>query len=463
MKITLHGAAGTVTGSAYLVQSQTANVLVDFGMFQGGKKDEGKNVVPPGLKPGRLTAVVLTHAHLDHTGRLPLLIKAGFAGPIYANEATQKLTDLILRDAAKIQAYDTERANRKRQRAGQKPLAPMFDIGDVEKTRSLFQTVWYDKPFAPAAGMSMRMVDAGHMLGSASIELTATENGTSRTVIFSGDVGPNNVPILRDPVRFPHADLVFLESTYGDRDHKPLKDTLMELRDIIRLAVAERGKMLVPAFAIGRTQQILYYLTVLFDRREIPAFPVFVDGPMAVEASRIYAAHPELYDEEALELARQGVLSDKLPGVTTCETPAESKALNDREGPCMIIAGAGMCNAGRIVHHLRNNLWKPGTRVIIVGYQSEGSLGRQLVEGAKQVRIFGDQVAVRAKVHTLNGFSAHAGQSDLVRWFEALANSKPRVVLTHGEARGREGLRAVLQQKFGVDAAMPMQGDTVEI
>jgi len=463
MKITLHGAAGGVTGSAYQVQTESANILVDFGMFQGSKKEELKNVVPAGFRPARLDAVVLTHAHLDHTGRLPLLIKGGFAGPIFANEPTYKLTDLILRDAAKVQAYDVERANRKRLRAGQKPIQPMYSLADVEKTMMRFQTTWYDKPFEPAKGISMRMVDAGHMLGSSSIEMTVNEGGRHKTVVFSGDIGPRNVPILRDPVSFPHADLLFLESTYGDRDHKPMKDTLSELRDIIRKSVAEHGKMLVPAFAIGRTQQILYHLTILFDRSEIPPFPVYVDGPMAIEATRIYAAHPELYDEEASELARDGLLSEKLPGVTTCETPGESKALNDREGPCMIIAGAGMCNAGRIVHHLRNNLWKTGTRVIIVGYQSEGSLGRQLVDGARHVQILGDKVAVRATVHTLNGFSAHAGQSDLLHWFETLTASKPRVVLTHGEARGREGLRAALQQRYGVDAAMPMQGETIEI
>lgn len=463
MKITLHGAAGGVTGSAYQVQTESANILVDFGMFQGSKKEELKNVVPAGFRPARLDAVVLTHAHLDHTGRLPLLIQGGFAGPIFGNEPTYKLTDLILRDAAKVQAYDVERANRKRLRAGQKPIQPMYSLADVEKTLMRFQTVWYDKPFEPAQGIRMRMVDAGHMLGSASIEMTVTEDGRKKTIVFSGDIGPRNVPILRDPVSFPHADLLFLESTYGDRDHKPMKDTLNELRDIIRKAVAEHGKMLVPAFAIGRTQQILYHLTILFDRREIPVFPVYVDGPMSIEATRIYASYPELYDEEASELARDGLLSEKLPGVTTCATPEESKALNDLDGPCMIIAGAGMCNAGRIVHHLRNNLWKTGTRVIIVGYQSEGSLGRQLVDGEKRVQILGDTVAVRATIHTLNGFSAHAGQSDLLHWFETLSASKPRVVLTHGEARGREGLRAALQHRYGVDAAMPMQGETIEL
>lgn len=463
MKITLHGAAGGVTGSAYLLETAATRLLVDFGMFQGGRKEEAKNVLPPGLKPRQVHAVVLTHAHLDHTGRLPMLVKAGFSGPIYANEATCKLADLILRDAAKVQAYDTERSNRKRERAGMKPIAPLYTLADVEKTMARFQTVWYDQPFEPAPGVSAHMVDAGHMLGSSSIAMTVTEDERKTVVVFSGDIGPRNVPILRDPVSFPHADLVFLESTYGDRDHRPMKDTLIELRDIIRQAVAEGSKILVPAFAVGRTQQILYHLTILFDRQEIPPFPVYVDGPMSIEATRIYASHPELYDEEATELARDGLLTDKLPGVTVCETPEESKALNHRSGPCLIIAGAGMCNAGRIVHHLRNNLWRPSTHVVIVGYQSEGSLGRQLVEGAKKVQIFGDRVAVRAKIHTLNGFSAHAGQSDLLRWYERLAASKPRVVLTHGEARGRDGLRAALHKRFGVEAVLPVQGQSVEI
>jgi metallo-beta-lactamase family protein len=463
MRITLHGAAGGVTGSAYLIETTDARVLVDCGMFQGSKKDEAKNVIPPELKPDRLDAVVLTHAHLDHTGRLPLLVKSGFKGPIYANEATQKLTDLILRDAAKVQAYDTERTNRKRERNGQEPIEPLFTSADVESTLERLRTVWYDKLFEPARGMSVQAVDAGHMLGSSSIAVTVTEGLKKKVIVFSGDIGPHKVPILRDPVSFTHADLVFLESTYGDRDHRAMKDTLIELRDIIREAVVGGGKMLVPAFAVGRTQQILYHLTVLFDRHEIPTFPVFVDGPMSIEATRIYASHPELYDEEAAELARDGLLTEKLPGVTVCETPEESKALNSHVGPCMIIAGAGMCNAGRIVHHLRHNLGRTGTHVVIVGYQAEGTMGRQLVDGARQLQIFGDSIDVRAKIHTLNGFSAHAGQSDLLKWYERLSGSKPPVVLTHGEDRGRNGLRDALKKRFGVDSRLPLQGDTIEI
>jgi metallo-beta-lactamase family protein len=375
MKVTPFGAAGEVTGSAYLVESPTTRVLVDFGMFQGGRDTEEKNVVPDGLDPNRLDAVVLTHGHLDHSGRLPLLIKAGYPGVIHATEATIEMAGLILRDSAKVQAQDTERTNRKRLRAGKPPVAPLYSFEDVEATLKKFVAHPYREEVTVAKGVMTKLVEAGHMLGSASIQMKATEGGSTRTIVFSGDLGPVGLPVLRDAECFNHADLVIMESTYGDRDHRSIEDTLTELREIIKAAVKRQGKILVPAFAVGRTQQIIYHVSAMFRAREVEPFPIYIDSPMAIEATKIYEHHPELYDEEAQHLDRAGQLNLDIREVKTSETADESKALNHLPGTLMIIAGAGMCNAGRILHHLRNHLWDPNTTVVVVGYQADGCGG----------------------------------------------------------------------------------------
>jgi len=463
MKITLHGAAGEVTGSAYLVETDRARVLVDCGMFQGGARIESKNILPAVLFPKHLDAVLITHAHLDHVGRLPLLLKGGYNRSIYATEATRDLAGLILRDSAKVQAHDVQRQNRKRQRAGKPPLEPLYSADEVEQTMRRFQDVEFDQPFEPAPGVSVRYTIAGHMLGSASIELTLREAGKTKIVVFSGDIGPAHLAIVRDAVPFKRADLVFMESTYGDRDNKPAKETLAEFRAIILDAVKRKARILVPAFAVGRTQQILYHLDELFCAGKLKPFPVFLDSPMAIEATKIYRRHPDLFDDEAKALRRACALTRKQAHVEPTPTAQDSMKLNDVPGPCLIMAGSGMCNAGRILHHLKHGLWQPDTVVVIVGYQGEGTLGRQLVDGAKSVRIFGEKIAVKAAIRTLNGFSAHAGQSALLKWFGSLAPSKPRVVLTHGEDRGREPLAELIRRRHGVKPILPKQGDVIRL
>jgi metallo-beta-lactamase family protein len=464
MKITVHGAGGgEVTGSAYLVQTAAANVLVDLGMFQGGRNTENLNRLPKSSAFGKLDAVILTHAHLDHTGRLPLLIRAGYSGPIYATPATIDIANLILKDSAHLQQADAERKNRRRYRLGQPPLEPLYTQQDVDQMQPLYRPLQYDQPTPLAPGIIARVVEAGHMLGSVSIELTVEEAGKSRRVIFSGDLGPRGAPLHRDPVQFAQADVVFMESTYGDRDHRSLSETAVEAREVIGKAIEAKGKILVPVFAVGRAQLMLYLLAGAFQRGTLRPFPIYLDSPMAIEATKIYAKHTELYDEEALAMQQSGELRTNLETVHFCPTSKDSKALNFLDGPLMIMAGAGMCTGGRILHHLRYGLARPQTTVLFVGYQGAGSLGRQLVDGNKSVMIFGEKIPVRASVHTFNGLSGHAGQTDLVRWFDSLASSRPRVFLIHGEERGRRPLGKLIEEQYKIQVEYPGMGETIEI
>ena len=463
MRIRFLGAAGDVTGSAYHVVTSEASVLVDCGFFQGRKEEKAKNRRKAQIEDGKLDAVVLTHGHLDHVGRLPLLTRSGYKGPVYATKATLDLATLILKDSTGIQMQDLKRENEKRARAKLPPLEPLFEEADVRKLKPLLAPVKYNQQFTVARGIEARLVDAGHVIGSASIELTVHENGRKKVVVFSGDLGPRGAPLLNDPVPFSEADAVIMESTYGDRNHRSLRDTALEGREIITRAIQKKAKILVPIFAIGRTQLLLYLLGGAFKNKTLPPFPIYLDSPMAIEATNIYRRNIELFDAEALGMVQSGELRRSLATARPCAKPGESRALNSVNGPCLIMAGSGMCNGGRILHHLRHNLPNPDTAVLMVGFQSQGTLGRKLIDGAKSLKLFGGEVPVRASVHTMGGFSAHADQNGLLDWYGVMAPSRPRTIITHGEDGARKVFSGLLKHRYGVDAECPDLNDAIEI
>lgn len=463
MKITFYGAAGGVTGTSYYIESEQSAIMIDCGIFQGGKSEELKNKKAPPVNYVTLSAIVLTHGHLDHCGRLPLVARKGFIGTIYATPATIDLVKLVLLDALKVQTNDLEKFNRRLLRSGRSPIVAAYDEKDVEAVIRRLKPIPYHQSFPVANGMEVIVEEAGHIMGSGSIKLIVKEGDKMKTVVFSGDLGPQQLPIVRDAEPFTDADMVIMESTYGDRDHKPLQETLDEAIAIIRHAIELKGKILVPSFAIGRTQDILYYMEQAFNKGGLPRFPIYIDSPMAIKATKIYMSHPELFDKEMNEFIAGGDILNDQRFVHPTPTPEESKRLNDVPGPCMIIAGSGMCTAGRITHHLRHNLWRPETSVLIVGYQAEGTLGRRLVDGARSVRIFGETVAVRAQIHKLGGFSAHAGQSDLLKWFNAMAPCRPKVVLTHGEDKARQVLSDIIFHRYGLRPVLPQYENMVEL
>lgn len=467
IRITPYGAAGEVTGSSYLLETDAAVLLVDFGMFQGDKDDDARNVVPGRIHRATVDAVLLTHGHLDHSGRLPLLVRDGYRGPIYCTAATRDITEIILNDAAHIQESDFERKQRRAQRGGRKLSRydePLYDHEDVERTLSQIVVSDYDRPLPVATGIEAVFHEAGHLLGSTSIELRIQDGERERIVVFSGDVGPQHLPYLRDPEPPRKADVIVMESTYGDRDHRTLEETLDEFEKIVVDAVERKGKIFIPSFAIGRAQQMMYHIAELIRTKRIPSIPIFLDSPMAIKANAVYRKHTELFDSESSSLVDNGQLMHDLRSVRTCVTADESKAINEEPGPFIVIAGSGMCTAGRIMHHIHNSISDPTAHFVIVGYQAHGSLGRKLVDGMRGIKIMGEYLDVRAHIHTLGGFSAHAGQTELVDWCSAVAQSGvSSIMLTHGEDDARQALRKKLQQRLGVLAHMPTYSEHCEV
>jgi metallo-beta-lactamase family protein len=462
MRLKFLGAVGEVTGSRHLLEFGKRRVLIDCGLIQGGRNEAARNAAAFGFDPRELDAVVISHAHIDHIGRLPLLVKRGFKGPIHATRATVDLARIMLEDSASLAAADAERENRARQRRGEATIAPLYLLRDVADTLRLMQPHEYGEPCEILPGLTLRLEDAGHIIGAAIVELVGDVDGQPRTLVFSGDLGPNDTPILRDPVRMEHADLVLMESTYGDRNHRARNDTVRELGEILRNAREGGGNVLIPAFAVGRTQELLFWFARYFEQWELGGWQIYLDSPMATKVTELYKRHADLFDASAREQISDGMNPFRLPNLRLISDVQDSMALNRRAGGCIIIAGSGMCNGGRIRHHLRHNLWRENCHVVFVGYQAHGTLGRQLVDGAAFVNIYGEKIRVRAQRHTVGGLSAHADQSGLVQWLGGFRNN-PRVVLVHGEDPAREALASRLRSERGADVSLAQAGGWVDV
>lgn len=463
MKLEFFGAAGEVTGSCHVVTCGGKRVLLDCGMIQGRRKDEARNRLAWPFDPARVDAVVLSHAHIDHSGRLPLLVKDGFQGPVFTQRATRDLCRIMLRDSGFLLEKEADSENRKRLRKGMKTVAPLFTTGDAARAMRRFRGLPYDRRREILPGIELRFRDAGHILGSAIVELRLKERGVERKLVFSGDLGHVGAPILRDPCPVRDADLVLLESTYGDRTHRSRDETIGELAEIFEDARQGGGNILIPAFAVGRSQEMLYFLSEHQADWGMDRWAVFLDSPMAIEATEVYARYAHLYDEEATDLwARTGDGARLLPNFQLSRTANQSKALNRIRSGAVIIAGSGMCTGGRIKHHLKNNVWRRECHVVIVGYQASGTLGRRLVDGARHIRLWGEAVRVAAKIHTVGGLSAHADQNGLLEWYHRFEN-RPTVFLVHGEGKAQEALLQKLNQGTGSPAHVAQTGDTFDL
>ncbi|MEQ8663452.1 MAG: MBL fold metallo-hydrolase [Gammaproteobacteria bacterium] len=462
MDIQFLGAAGEVTGSCHLVSVRGQRILLDCGMLQGSWQDEARNREPFPFEPAHIDAVVLSHAHIDHSGRLPLLCARGFRGPIYTQHASRDLCEIMLRDAAFIAEKDAEWENRKRERKGLAPVAPLYDRRDAERAMQQFQGLDYDAFTEILPGVTLCLRDAGHILGSAIVTLNLVENGLERRLVYSGDLGQRGAEILRDPTRVQHADLVVLESTYGDRLHRSHDATLREMHDVLEAARGSRGHVLIPSFAVGRTQDLLYLFGKYHRAWGIDDWPIYLDSPLAIEATEIYMRHTALYDDEARRLfSRQHRLSG-IPRLHFSRTAEESMALNALDEAAIIIAGSGMCTGGRIRHHLKHNAWRRNCHIVIVGFQARGTLGRQLVDGARRIRLWGETVKVAATVHTLGGFSAHADQRELVDWYRHVRGTPP-VVLVHGEPAAQATLATRLGEECGARVTLAAPGQRIDL
>ncbi|MGZ8095207.1 MAG: MBL fold metallo-hydrolase [Methylosarcina sp.] len=463
--LTFLGATGQVTGSCYLLDTGTSRILLDCGQFQGSKETEKQNFADFGFNPSDIDAVVLSHAHLDHCGRLPKLVKEGFKGRVYLTPASFALVELMLRDAANLQLRDTEWENKRRERAGKKLLEPLFTLEDVEKLLALRYPIAYEEEAEILPGITVSFHEAGHILGSAIVRLRIKENNRIKTLVFSGDLGNPEAPLLRDPAVLTEADVVLLESTYGDRDHKPLNNTLDELRDTLQAAARSGGNIIIPAFAVGRTQDLIYWLGKIKRQGGLPQQQIYLDSPMAISASKIYAEHTHLFnidDPDFTRIAPDG-WEAWLPGLIFSETAEESMAINRIAGGVIIIAGSGMCTGGRIRHHLKYNLWRRDAHIIFSGYQAEGTLGRIIVDGKQtHVKILGSDINMAATVHTLGALSAHADQSQLLKWADHFKPSQPRIYLIHGEKAAALSLQTCFH-RMNWNVTIPKAGEQITL
>jgi metallo-beta-lactamase family protein len=450
------GAAREVTGSCYLLSLPNKNILVDCGFVQGSGDSRDRNREPFAFDPNGIDLLLLTHAHLDHSGLVPRLVKEGFRGRIITTSATADLIAPMLLDSAKIQENDAERMSRQSLRKGGQPVEPLYMTGDVEKVLPLVDRARYGQVVDMGAGIRYCFLDAGHILGSGSLALWLGAPDNEKKIIFSGDIGRKGNPIINDPTLATEADYVVMESTYGDRLHKNNADTARELTEAIQTTFAKGGNVLIPAFAIGRTQDVLYLLNRLVREGVLPKLTVHIDSPLAEKATRVYLGHPELYDEEAKRLISGGTIGDAID-IRFTHSVEESMALNKIKSGAIIIAGSGMCDGGRIGHHLKHNLWRPECSIIFVGFQARGTLGRRIVDHATSVTIWGEEIAVRARVWTIGGFSAHADQKELLAWLSGFRN-RPTVFVTHGEESAALTFADLVRERYRFTTHVPEPG-----
>jgi metallo-beta-lactamase family protein len=465
MRLTFLGAARSVTGSRFQLTTDSSTLMVDCGLSQERSMQE-KNWEPFPTPPDRLDEVLLTHAHLDHCGLLPRLVHQGFRGPIYATGPTAEIARIVMLDSARLQREDVEQKKRrheKEKRQSPHALVPLYDEQDAENAASLFRVVRFGEPVGLKGGAEAEYFEAGHILGSASIRVRAGRNGDSRTVLFSGDIGRWNRPIINDPRPCDRADYVLMESTYGDRLHGDDAHIAETLGSIVTQTVARGGNIVIPSFAIERSQEVLYYLNALLRDNRVPHLLVFLDSPMATKVNDVFAHWPEYMDPDMTTLIRENRSPFDLPGLVLARTSEDSKAINRITGSAIIIAGAGMCTGGRIKHHLLRNISRKESAILFVGYQAEGTLGRQIVEGSPRVRILGESLPVKARVEKIEGFSGHADRDELLRWAGAVKSPPRQAFIIHGEAAVAERFRGTLGEKLGWKAQVPSPGQMVEL
>ncbi|GIV63637.1 MAG: MBL fold hydrolase [Bellilinea sp.] len=464
MRIHFNGAAQTVTGSQFLLEVNGDRLLLECGLFQGHRKDTYQTNLHFPFEPNSLDAVILSHAHIDHSGNLPNLIKQGYDGIIYATPATADLADIMLQDSGHIQEADVQFVNRKRAKRGEPPVEPLYTQEDAIQVAAHFRSIPYGQSFEPIRGVQAHFVEAGHILGSAAVILDIEEKGRKTRLWFSGDIGRERLPLMRDPVLPENANLLIMECTYGDKPHRDPEAAYVELRDTIRRTVERKGKIIIPAFAVGRTQELVYCLNRMVSQGDIEPLPVYVDSPLAVNATRVFQKHADLFDAETQEFVRNGTHPAlSFPQLRYIQSVEESKALNDLHEPMIIISASGMAESGRILHHLRNNLQNPRNTVLIVSWQAPNTLGRRLAEREAVVRIFGELCERRAEVVTIGGFSAHAGQDMLVRYARATQSSIEKIFLVHGEPKAAGALSEKLNAIGFREIRYPAKGSFFDL
>jgi len=463
MKLSFLGAAGTVTGSSYLLEAGGTKVLVDCGLFQGSKELKERNQAPFPYNPAEIDYLLLTHAHIDHSGLIPRLGKNGFQGKIIATSATVDLCNIMLPDCGHIQEMEVEWQNRKRKRAGKPLVEPLYTAEEARQCAQLFRGVNYGQWVELTPQLKVRFGNAGHILGSAFLEIVEqNKGGKSTRLVFSGDLGFKGRSIIQDPETVEKADYLVIESTYGDRLHKGRKETLEQFLQILKESLRDKGNIVIPAFAVERTQEILYLLNHLIEKKIIKEIPVFIDSPLAISATDIFRKHSNYFNSETKALLDSGDNPFEFPGLKYTRTSDESIAINEVDG-AIIVSASGMCDAGRIKHHLKHNLWRPECHVIFVGYQAIGTLGRNIVDGAEMVKIFGEEIAVKAQIHTIGGFSAHADQEELLSWLGEIKEKPRKVFVVHGEGKSSHTLARKIEEKFNLATNIPNRGDMVEL